>query len=559
MHMATATPLLTDTAMKNSPSLIYTASGVVLFCLTPVVSAQQFGGAFVTPVFTTTDQNSPGSTPAEAQINRQGTAQDPASTPVRAWSIVPRVRWTETLSDNVNLTTQKESDLISTLAPGVRVNANTARLNMALDYELVGYTYARNSDYNNFQNYLNAFGTLNAIENWLYVDFSGYVSQQLISPFGTQSVSNTNINQNRTQTQTYQVSPYIRGQLGGDVAEYFLRYNASTTRTSNGSVSDVDISQWIGQIRGGTPFQNLTWAIDGSQQNTDYSLGRNYDDERIRAIATYRLFPQLRISGSGGQESNNYITVDNESYSTYGYGFDWRPTDRTIVAGFQEKRFFGWGHNVNISHRMPLTGIQYTDVQDVAFLSSGYTPPGQGTVYDQYDALLANQYPDPVARAAYINNLLSQAGIAPNSQAVYGYLNNRPQLRRTQQLSLVLYGARNTLTFGGTRISDETLWVAGGINDPTNPYSKVIQTGYSVILAHRITPLTSLNVGALYQTTDAPSNTSLNNDLTMFQAGISSRLGARTVGTINARRTIYSSVSNPYNENALSASLIFSF
>ena len=101
--------------------------------------------------------------------------------------------------------------------------------------------------------------------------------------------------------------------------------------------------------------------------------------------------------------------------------------------------------------------------------------------------------------------------------------------------------------------------MAGGIDDPTNPFSKVIQTGYSAILAHRLTPLTSLNVGALYQKTDAPSNTALNNDLTMFQVGVSSRLGARTVGTINARRSVYSSESNPYNENALSASLIFSF
>lgn len=582
--------------MKNNPVRICSASGIVFFCLTSVAPAQQFGsayatpasattdqnipsatasqpqnltsvapapqfgGAYVTPVFTNTNQNIPGTT--ASQLRRYGESrsqQDPPAIPARSWSVVPRVRWTETLTDNVNLSAQKEGDLVSTLAPGVRINANTARLNMVLDYDLVGYAYARNSDYNNFQNYLNTFGTLEAIDNWFFVDFSGYVSQQMISPFGTQSVSNANINANRAQTQTYQVSPYIRGQLGGDIAEYFLRYNATTTRTSNGSVSDVDISQWIGQVRGGTPFQNLAWTIDGSQQNTDYSLGRDYDDERVRAILTYRLFPQLRISGSGGQESNNYITINNESYSTYGYGLDWRPTDRTIVAGFQEKRFFGWGHNVNISHRFPLTGIQYTDVQDVAFLSSGYTPPGQGTVYDQYDALLANQYPDPVARAAYINNLLNQAGIAPNSQAVYGYLNNRPQVRRTQQLSLVLYGARNSITFRGTRITDETLWVAGGIDDPTNPFSKVIQTGYSAILAHRLTPLTSLNVGALYQKTDAPSNTALNNDLTMFQVGVSSRLGARTVGTINARRSVYSSESNPYNENALSASLIFSF
>ena len=548
--------LLTDMAMKNKPVRIASTSGIVFFCLTSVAAAQQYGGAFVTPIFSTTNANVPGGAASSLQANADTNLD---TQPQPEWRIVPRVRWTEYLTDNINLSTQKENDIVSTLAPGIRVNANTPRFKMALDYELVGYAYANNSEYNKFQNFLNAYGTLEAVENWFFIDFTGYVSLQKISPFGTQSVTNASINNNRAQTQTYGISPYIRGQLGGDVVEYFLRYSGSTTTTSNGSVSDVTLSQWIGQIRGGTPFHNLTWAIDGNQQNTDYSLGRDYDDQRLRAVLNYRLLPQLMVSGSGGQERNNYITIDNESYDTYGYGLDWRPTERTVVAGFKEKRFFGWGHNVNLSHRFPTSSIQYTDVENVAFLSSGYTTPAQGSIYDQYDSLLTNQIPDPAARAAYINNLLNQAGISPNSSAVYGYLNNRPQVRRTQQLSLVLYGARNTLTFRGTRITDETLTGAGGVNNPLSPYSKVVQTGSSVIFAHRLPPLTSLNAGALYQTSDAPSNSSLNTDLTMFQVGVSSQLGAKTVGAITARRSIYSSTSNPYNENALSASLIFSF
>lgn len=479
-------------------------------------------------------------------------------TPGRAWSIVPRIRLTETFTDNVNLTSDKQSDLITALAPGVRINANTAKLSMVFDYELQGYAYARNTDYSNFQNYLNTFGTLQAIDNWLFLDFSGYVSQQMISPFGTQSTSSANNNNNRTQTQTYRLSPYVRGQLGGDIVEYLLRYNAVTTNSSNNAISDVDISQWIGQLRGGTPFQNLTWTVDGSQQTTDYTRGRSYDDDRVRALLTYRLLPQFRMSGSVGEEANNYITLDKENYSTYGFGLDWRPTERTVVAGFKEKRFFGYGHNVDISHRFPLTSIQYTDVEDVAFLSSAYAA-GQGALYDQYFNLFASQIPDPVARAAYVTNLLNQSGNAANSQTVNGYLTNRPQLRRTQQLSLVLFGSRNSITFRGVRYSDETLTLAGGTADPTSPYSKVIQTGYSVNWAHRLTPLTNLNVLGLYQTNDSPALDTLNNTLKTFQVGISSWLGSKTVGTLNVRRTLYSSESSPYNENALTASLIFSF
>lgn len=559
--MGTVTHYLTGMAMKNNANRMFSASGIAFCCLTSVATAQQSGGFYATPIVTMPYQNAPGA--ARPQSPLASVTDQENAPPARTWNIIPRVRLTETVTDNVNLTSSdKQSDAITALAPGVRIDARTARLSLVFDYELAGYAYARNSQYSNFQNYLNTFGTLEAIDNWLFLDFSGYVTQQIISPFGTQSVSNANNNDNRTQTQTYRLSPYIRGQLGGDVVEYILRYNAATTKSSNNSVSDVDISQWIGQLRGGTPFQYLTWTIDGSQQNTDYSQGRSYDDGRLRALLTYQVFPQFRLSGSGGQESNNYITIDTENYTTYGYGFDWRPTERTVVAGFKEKRFFGYGHNFDVSHRFPLSSIQYTDVEDVAFIPNGYTTAGEGGLYDQYFALFSNQIPDPVARAAYVNSLLNQAGIAANAsntQAVNGYLTNRPQLRRRQQLSLVFFGSRNSITFRGTRVSDETLWLAGGTQDPTNPYSKVIQTGYSVNFAHRLTPLTSLNLLGLYQTNDAPSTPSLNNTLTMFQLGISTQLGMKTFATLNARRSIYSSDSNPYNENALTASLIFTF
>jgi uncharacterized protein (PEP-CTERM system associated) len=548
-------------AMKNNAIRVLSSSGVVFCCLTSIAIAQQPGGGYTTPIITRPDQNVPGAASFRSRLDPATTPED--ALPGRTWNIVPRVRLSETFTDNVNLTaTDKKSDFITGLAPGVRINANTARLSMFFDYQLVAYIYAKNSEDSNFQNYLNTFGTLEAVDNWLFLDFGGYVTQQTISPFGTQSVSNANNNNNRTQTQTYRLSPYIRGQLGGDVAEYMLRYNAATTRSGNDSISNVDISQWIGQIRGGSPFKNLAWTVDGSQQTTDFSLGRNYDDARLRAILTYQLLPQLRVSGSGGEESNNYITSDTENYTTYGYGLDWRPTDRTIVAGFQEKRFFGYGHNFNLSHRFPLSSIQYTDVKDVAFIPNDYATTGQGALYDQYFELFSNQIPDPVARAAYVNNLLNQSGGGTNvgnTQTVNGYLTNRPQLRRTQQLSLVLYGSRNSVTFRATRISDEVLSVLGGTESPTNPFSKVVQNGYSINFAHRLSPLTSLNVLGLYQTNDAPSSPSLDNTLRMFQVGISSQLGKKTFATLNARRSIYSSDSNPYNENAVSASLIFTF
>jgi uncharacterized protein (PEP-CTERM system associated) len=292
-------------------------------------------------------------------------------------------------------------------------------------------------------------------------------------------------NKNTTETSTYRLSPYIRGQLLGS-AEYFLRYNASVTNYQNSSLSDVTLSQWIGQVRGNTRFQNLYWTIDGSQQNTDYSRGRDYEDGRLRGILTYSLFPELRISGSGGWETNNYQSLDNEGQSTYGYGFDWTPTERTQVSGFQERRFFGNGHNVLISHRFPLSSIRYTDVRDVSLIPNQSSTVGLGTVYDQYFDQFATLIPDLAARAAYVNSLLNQAGIAPNAQAVSDYAAQRPRVQRRQQFTYVLFGARNSLTLVAGRNENQALTVFGQNTAIAGDASRIVQQGITLSFLHRL-------------------------------------------------------------------------
>ena len=350
-------------AMNNSTNRLVAATGVFWCCLALPTMAQQTGSA-ITPIGTPSGQNVPGAA-AVSNLGAQGNATSDGGNPARAWTIVPRVSLTETLTDNINLSsTDKQSGLITQLSPGVRIDARTARLKMYFDYALNGIAYSTGNNGNQAQNALTTFGTLEAIDNWLFLDFSGQISQQIINPFGQQSPSNVYDNRNTTETSTYRLSPYIRGQLFGS-ADYFLRYNASVTNYQNSSLSDVTLSQWIGQIRGNTRFQNLNWTIDGSQQNTDYSRGRDYEDGRLRGVLIYRLFPEFRLRGSGGYESNNYQSIDNEGQSTYGVGFDWTPTERSQASGFWEHRFFGTGHNVLLSHRFPLSSIIYTDIKDV--------------------------------------------------------------------------------------------------------------------------------------------------------------------------------------------------
>ncbi len=543
------------TEMETKARRIIIVAGVTLLGMATPVFGQGMG--LSTPSISG-GQNVPGGTSLAPAGGIPGEA-DPGSTVGRSWNIVPRISLTETLTNNVNLSsTNKQNDLISQVAPGVRIDGQTARMNMYLDYALIGSFYASESQKSFSQNRLNMFGTLEAVDNWMFIDFGANISQQLINPFGQQTPSNA-FNNNVADTGTYRISPYIRGELGG-LVDYSLRYNRSFTNSGASGYSNVDLAQWLGQLRGNTRFQNLSWVIDGSQQNTDYSNGRDYNDQRLRAMLVYRLFPQLNVMASVGTESNNYQSLNDERQETYGYGLDWRPTERSQVYGFMEERFFGKGHNVVISHRFPLSSIRYIDTRDVSFIPNQSATYGIGSLYDIYYEQFATLIPDPGARAAYVSNLLTQAGLAPNAQVTSDYLANRPRIQRRQQLTMTLYGSRNSLTFLAGRNNNEALSVVPGAGGQAiSNLSRVEQQGYSLSFAHRLTPLTALNLVGSRQRTESGEFAVVTTTMTTYRAGITTRFGSKTVGSLYARYSQFDSPTNPYDESAIVGSISFLF
>jgi uncharacterized protein (PEP-CTERM system associated) len=563
--------MATGTEMKIKGSIFRPASGAILAYLSTVAFAQSsISGSPSTgggSAFSTTSVV--GAPPASGTSPASGTAD--AVNQGREWEIKPRVTLTETLSDNINVNrvrNGKQSDLITEIAPGIRVEAKTAKLKAYLDYTLRGQFYAKESDFNRSQNSLNTFGTLEAVDNWFFVDFSGVIAQQTISAFGAQSASASTINNNSTETASYRISPYIRGQMGG-LVDYLLRYNLSTTRSDAAIVSDTNISEWVGQLRGSTPFQNLKWTIDASQQSTDYSRGRDTDAERIRAMLTYSVLPQLRFSLSGGQEKNNYASFNQETNSTNGYGFDWNPTERTQISGFKERRFFGDGHNFSFSHRLPRSSIRISDTRDVSVLPNQYTSTGLGTVYNLYYQIFSNIEPyasmNPAVKdsavANAVNAVLAQSGVSPNTQVTSSYLSARATVQRRQDLTLATFGARNSLTMVLNRTESQSILAAQASNDDFSQTTMVKQQGASVNFAHRLSEISNLNALVSRQESKGSSfvtgNSNLKTTTTTYLINASTKLGAKTTGSLSARRTEFDSTTNPYTENALLGTVSF--
>src|SRR5450830_1205841 len=279
----------------------------------------------------------------------------------RAVSIVPRVSVTETLTDNVRLSSvDKQADLVTEISPGIRISSEGRRLKGYFDYSLSKIAYAQSSSSSQLQQALNTFGTLEAVDNWAYLDFSGSISQQPISAFGTQSIGNTSINANRAEVSSYRISPYVRGRLG-DLANYEARYSRVDTNSDAASASGVKTTDGVVKISGDSAFRNLGWSADASQQTIDYSAGRPTEADRLNLGLSYAITPQLRVSANAGREANNYTSFDKQSYGTSGFGVNWSPSERTKLSASRDHRSFGDAHSLSFEHRTARTAWKFTD------------------------------------------------------------------------------------------------------------------------------------------------------------------------------------------------------
>ena len=108
----------------------------------------------------------------------------------------------------------------------------------------------------------------------------------------------------------------------------------------------------IGYLRGTTGIAGLGWSADASAHSVRYpDGGRTVDWQMVRAFAVYEVLPQIRLRAAIGRESNTIESDDAESSNLYAYGFDWSPSERTRLSALGERRFFGNGHAIRLTHR----------------------------------------------------------------------------------------------------------------------------------------------------------------------------------------------------------------
>jgi uncharacterized protein (PEP-CTERM system associated) len=469
-------------------------------------------------------------------------------------SIVPRVSVTETLTSNVNLSnTDPKSEQTTEVAPGVRISIKGARLRTYLDYSVSRIAYAQGTSADRNQNALNTFGSIEAIDNWAFVEFSGTISQQTVSAFGTQSSSNAAINSNRTEVSNYRLAPYVRGRFGS-LANYEVHLSRTVSSTdANASANSASTDDSI-KFSNATSFSRLGWSVDVSRQRMNYSTGRPTESDNAGLGLLYTFNPQLKLSVNAGRESSNFTSLDKQSSSISSLSLNWMPSERTKLSAGTGQRSFGNTHNLSFEHRSARTALNFSDSKDVS------TSPGQngigriGSTYDLFFSQFAAVEPDPIARAQLVNNFLQTNGISPTGNVVGNFFTTAVSLQRRQDLSFALMGVRDTVTFVLTRTQSNRLDTMSTSIDNLTSADSLTQHGFSVNYSHRLTPDHSLGV-LLSQQNTAGSTTAQESTLNSLNVNVTAAVGKRTSATLGARRIVFDSLANSYAETAVTGNL----
>jgi uncharacterized protein (PEP-CTERM system associated) len=427
------------------------------------------------------------------------------------WTVTPSIELSETYTDNAFIGTDPpRSDFITKVTPGIRIDGRSARLTANLSYTPSALFYARNNQSNDVANFLDAYGRLEAVEKFFFIEATGNISQNFITPFAPQPGDITTVSDNRLETRTLSLSPYIRGE-GRDL-EYELRNRNTWTGSNRDDLGSFRTRQWNGRVAG--PVRRFGWALEFDDTEINrYNLAVSRPDDKAhlyRGRLFYQPDPAWRFSVSAGSEENNYVLQQTQRETIYGAGLAWHPSTRTSLDLAYEHRFFGPSRFARFNHRTRLTAWNVSYSRNTSTYQEEVLrlPPGNTTAL--LDAAFAGRFPDPDQRRAAVEQFMQASGTPAFLSQSLAFYTQRVYLREGVDASFAIVGVRNSIAFTAFAAESSNLSadVLAVVPDPLPLANKIRQRGFGAYGQHRLTPYTSIAAGAnrsYSRPVDAPS------------------------------------------------------
>lgn len=467
-----------------------------------------------------------------------------------------------TATNNVNLSSNdKQSSLILTLTPSIQVSGQSGRVRGSLSYALGASFYAGGDQSSTFYNYLSANANVEAVPSRVFIDASASVSRQLISPFGAQSSSPIFDNANSTQVATFNVSPYVTGQIAGEV-NYTGRADYSVT--SSGTSLAPGSSSWGGilNFNGSTRWSQLGWAVNLTYREFGYSDGRSTFDQLSWLALNYSGFDDIVLSARANRETSNITSFDTETHYGYGGGVRWTPSPRTDFIAQYDTRVFGSSHLYAFNYRTARTVWSISSTQGLSTGQGtggaagiyGNTPAARTTAFELFYAMFASIEPDPVKRTQLVNNFLRANGIDPNATLQPNYLPSQTTEQLSYNASVAWSGLRDTAVLSANRTRSTSL---GPLSNPSNDFAAgepVTWFGLTLSWSHRLTPRDSLSASVSQQQNSGSSDSTFRSAGVAWTSQLAERVSASLSGNYSVQRG-----SSAYNQASVTASMNITF
>ena len=468
----------------------------------------------------------------------------------QTWKFNPQLGLEETLTNNVKLESNelRHGDLVTQLTPGFLFSERSAHTKIDGSVFVPVLFYARTGSENKVVPNVSIVGTAELVERLFFIEGSILVDQQYLTPFGPRS-DITSISQNRYTSQTYRITPYLKGSAGTDL-DYELRDDNIWTKGNSGVVNDAYTNQLTGHLRR-TP-RPFGWELDVQRSSTKFQDQSKQLLELARARGLYAVDPQLELSASAGYEHNDLLVETKDDF-IYGVGAQWHPTERTNVEAAWEHRFFGGSYHFAFDHRTPLSVWSISASRDITTLPQQLASlPGGVDVNAALNRLFQSRVTDPVQREALVNQIIQNRGLPQFLTQPVSLYSQQVQLQESLLATVGFLGVRNTTFLTAYRLRVEPI---SGSGNPLPPELSFLenntQYGGSVVWSHSLTGLTALTAsvdGSRTVLNDQPGVTKqvvVKLGLTTLVAPLTSLYGG--VRYQGAR----SDITNDYNEAAV--------
>lgn len=392
-----------------------------------------------------------------------------AAAPPRPRSVNFNVLAQATWTSNAGLapTGQEQEDFITEIAPSLQLmtRGKRARLNGEIGFSAINYVNGTGRD--EVLPRVRLLGNLEAIERLFFIDAGITTTQIAEDPLlGRVEGSNTT---NVMTTTNYMVAPYLDWRLSprtrirarSDQSRIETQGDSGVTRV--GAVQDGRFSRNEASFE--TDPKPVGFAVNTQRTQTKFegqaqdSLSQNIS----RAILSWAPNDEWTFSARAGREDTEAHGVILADDSLHGGSIEWRPTQRTLLRGMREDRFFGSGWEGVFSHRMPWFAVNFRAASELSsFPQELLTLASGGNVAQMLDAMLTTRFPDATERARQVQELMRSQGLPATLGGPLTLYTQEAFVSTSRSLTLGWVGPHSTLTLSGGTLRVEPIPTSTG-------------------------------------------------------------------------------------------------